>query len=1366
MAWTALKGSPRISSHPRPLSWIVATVGALAVFLIYASWVLVSSPIGATVQGYFYSVGSSEKLDLHVSNEASIDDGHLNKSLDLFDNKPPSEDLQSSTTSTGVPSDDKIEHTNTTSNSQVDSSESSSVNLPTTKEVNNNTEVFNSGEPVTSFGQSLDVANSSLPTQENSEINLDWKTTAPLVGINSSNETGNIGIEEPTSGSLINQSSAVSTASNETSISSDDSTSPADPSKPNNTTYTVCDLYHGNWIHDPSGPLYTNNSCPVLTQMQNCQGNGRPDKDYENWRWKPFQCDLPRFDPKKFLELMRGKTLAFIGDSVARNQMESMLCILWQVETPKNRGNRNMQRYYFRSTSFMIVRIWSSWLVKLTSEPFAYAPAGVDKLHLDFPDEKLMEHIPKFDVVVLSSGHWFAKQSVYILNNEIVGGQLWWPDKFRQMKVDSVKAYGISVETILTAIATIPNYKGLTIVRSYSPDHYEGGAWNTGGSCTGKIKPLEPDQVVENVHTNIMHGQQVTGFNRAVERATNGSKLRLMDITEAFQYRHDGHPGPYRSPDPNKITKRGPDGRPPPQDCLHWCMPGPVDTWNELVFEVIRREYEVESSNSIFHENSLSLFSKQRRRRTPTVTRSDSQIPSVVEIPSGLKMSKPQNDPLLQSETTCGTLLYELQIIWDEVGESESDRDRMLFELEQECLEVYRRKVDQANRSRAQLRQAIADCEAELAAICSSMGERPVHIRQTDQNAGSLREEHARILPQLEEMQKRKSERRNEFIEVQEQIQSISLEIYGTREHIPAVVDETDLSLRKLEELHRQLHALQIEKSSRLKQVQEHLYMLNSLCLVLGLDFKQTINGIHPSLVDSEGSKSVSNDTIQKLAVAIQGLREVKLQRMQKLQDLATTMLELWNLMDTPIEEQQMFQNVTCNIAASEHEVTEPNTLSVEFINLVETEVGRLEELKSSKMKELVLKKRTELEDICRKTHLIPEIDNAVENAVDAIESGSVDPACVLEQIELQISQVKEEAFSRKEILEKVEKWLAACDEESWLEEYNRDDNRYNAGRGAHLTLKRAEKARTLVNKIPAMVDALTSKTIAWEKEKGTEFTYDGIRLLSMLEEYTILRQEKEQERRRQRDLKKLQGQMIAEQEALYGSKPSPSKPQSVKKGPRMSTGGAVSRRVSLGGAMLQTPKPDSKATQSRAMRKTDKAHPIEHLNYLDDGISGLSAARRGLDIAGVPVKKHSFGGAGTQIIESPLIRQPFSPISSNSVSSKANVTNATDELNMNKQSEKLQKTLSFNNVPFTTPSKTGTVIDEENRTPKTMPIPVPATPSTVSVPMNMAMTPLPSSILKNINLNSTPTSVPYGNDMVQEIEYSFEEKRLSYMLA
>ncbi|KAL9671147.1 hypothetical protein QQ045_008713 [Rhodiola kirilowii] len=50
----------------------------------------------------------------------------------------------------------------------------------------------------------------------------------------------------------------------------------------------------------------------------------------------------------------------------------------------------------------------------------------------------------------------------------------------------------------------------------------------------------------------------------------------------------------------------------------------------------------------------------------------------------GFVMSNGEKDSLLQMETTCGTLLYERQIIWDEVGEPDSEKDRMLLELEQE----------------------------------------------------------------------------------------------------------------------------------------------------------------------------------------------------------------------------------------------------------------------------------------------------------------------------------------------------------------------------------------------------------------------------------------------------------------------------------------------------------------------------------------------------------------------------------------------------------------------------------------------------------------------------------------------------------
>jgi protein regulator of cytokinesis 1 len=50
----------------------------------------------------------------------------------------------------------------------------------------------------------------------------------------------------------------------------------------------------------------------------------------------------------------------------------------------------------------------------------------------------------------------------------------------------------------------------------------------------------------------------------------------------------------------------------------------------------------------------------------------------------------------------------------------------MLLQLEQECLDVYRRKVEQASLSRAHLHQAIADVETEIAHLTSALGDRPL----------------------------------------------------------------------------------------------------------------------------------------------------------------------------------------------------------------------------------------------------------------------------------------------------------------------------------------------------------------------------------------------------------------------------------------------------------------------------------------------------------------------------------------------------------------------------------------------------------------------------------------------------------------
>lgn len=92
-----------------------------------------------------------------------------------------------------------------------------------------------------------------------------------------------------------------------------------------------CDLFKGTWVSQSNGTYYSNETCPLIIDQQNCLKFGKPETDFLNWRWKPDQCELPRFDAAEFLEIVRGKSVAFVGDSVGKNQMQSLLCLLYGV---------------------------------------------------------------------------------------------------------------------------------------------------------------------------------------------------------------------------------------------------------------------------------------------------------------------------------------------------------------------------------------------------------------------------------------------------------------------------------------------------------------------------------------------------------------------------------------------------------------------------------------------------------------------------------------------------------------------------------------------------------------------------------------------------------------------------------------------------------------------------------------------------------------------------------------------------------------------------------------------------------------------------------------------------------------------------
>ncbi|KAJ6713757.1 PROTEIN REGULATOR OF CYTOKINESIS 1 PRC1-RELATED [Salix viminalis] len=501
-------------------------------------------------------------------------------------------------------------------------------------------------------------------------------------------------------------------------------------------------------------------------------------------------------------------------------------------------------------------------------------------------------------------------------------------------------------------------------------------------------------------------------------------------------------------------------------------------------------------------------------------------------------------------ESSCGYLLQELQMIWDEVGEDQFEREKVLVDLEQQCLEVYRRKVDNANISRARLHQELAESEAEFTHLLLSLGERSLPGRP-ERKSGTLKEQLDAITPALQEMRSRKEERVNQFRSVQGQIQKISAEIAGQSVYDDSItnvkVNENDLSLKKLEEYQIELQRLHNEKNDRLQLVDTYIDTIHDLSSTLGMESSMIITKVHPTLNELCGiSKNISDSILDKLNSTVESLKEEKQKRLEKLHQLGKALKNLWNLMDTPYKDCHSFSNVTDLLSLSPAEVSDPGSLALNIIQQAEAEVKRLDQLKASKMKELFFKKQSELDQICKKSHMEIPSQPEMENIVNLINLGEIDHADLLMSLDEQISRAKEEASSRKAIMEKVERWILARDEERWLEEYSMDEKRYSVRRGAHKNLQRAERARVIVNKIPVLVASLVTKTESWEEERNKVFLYDGVPLLAMLEEYNLSRQEMEEEKQRHRmafttQEKKAPSHVVVEQENMVGSRPSTS---------------------------------------------------------------------------------------------------------------------------------------------------------------------------------------------------------------------------------
>ncbi|KAH7365589.1 hypothetical protein KP509_18G036200 [Ceratopteris richardii] len=339
------------------------------------------------------------------------------------------------------------------------------------------------------------------------------------------------------------------------------------------TTSSVfqCNLWQGEWIPDSTPPLYTNESCRYINPLRNCLLNGRPDRDYLYWRWKPFDCELPRFNASHFLEMLQGKRLAFIGDSLARDHGESLVCALTQVAEADN--HEWPLKWFFPSYNFTLVILWAPYLIQ-----YSVDQNDISTLHLDVPDKEWSHQLKDFDISVFSTGYWHFRKGIFYANNTLLGAS----DHagVNITKFDFLTEFRMTMQTVLRYIAT--EYRGVALLRTVTTDHFEHGQWDAGGKCN-RTRPYASHDANMGWIQGQMNRVQIEEFEKAMAMVNQGSpKLLLLNTTQISYLRPDGHPDIYRG----EVV---PDGA--PHDCLHWCVPGPVDTWNQLLLYTLQRLY-------------------------------------------------------------------------------------------------------------------------------------------------------------------------------------------------------------------------------------------------------------------------------------------------------------------------------------------------------------------------------------------------------------------------------------------------------------------------------------------------------------------------------------------------------------------------------------------------------------------------------------------------------------------------------------------------------------------------------------------------------------------------------------------------------
>ncbi|XP_023749965.2 protein trichome birefringence-like 34, partial [Lactuca sativa] len=347
-------------------------------------------------------------------------------------------------------------------------------------------------------------------------------------------------------------------------------------------SFEGCDLFNGSWVYDnKSRPLYNEKECSFMADDYACHKFGRKDFEYQFWRWQPHGCDLPRFNGTALLEKLRDKRVVFVGDSVGKNHWVSLLCLIdsWIPDPSHKVAEWHGSLITFRASEFnaSIDFYWEPLLVESNCD---------DPVHHRVHDrimkiESIEKHAKQWidaDMLVFDSYTWWL-----VPNMTLLWGSFENPNR-TLIESGRVRRYEMALKTWSNWLETHLNRtKTRMFFTSLSPDHKEYGD-PMGETCYNKTEPImEQGYWSKGTDNDLMR----TAQSVVQDLEKKGLKIELLNITQLSQYRNDGHPTIYKRHwvPPTESELANPIAN---SDCIHWCLPGVPDVWNEILYTYIR----------------------------------------------------------------------------------------------------------------------------------------------------------------------------------------------------------------------------------------------------------------------------------------------------------------------------------------------------------------------------------------------------------------------------------------------------------------------------------------------------------------------------------------------------------------------------------------------------------------------------------------------------------------------------------------------------------------------------------------------------------------------------------------------------------